>query len=57
MATHRISFPGHRLPHEDGQERRMDSSGRGKREAANVQHYDVSFLSSLEISDGPTAKV
>ena len=57
MATHRISFPGYQLPHKDSQEWRMDSSGRGKREVANVQHYNVSFLNSLENSDGPIAKM
>lgn len=56
MATHRISFPGLQLPHKDSQEWRMDSPGRGKREVANVQHCDVSFLNSLENSDGSTAK-
>lgn len=56
MATHRISFPGPQLPHKDSREWRMDSPGRGKREVANVQHCDVSFLNSLENSDGPTAK-
>lgn len=56
MATHRISFPGPQLPHKDSQEWRMDSPGRGKREVTNVQPCDVSFLNSLENSDGSTAK-